>query len=127
VPPARRGERLLVNGGIVDNAPIARAVELGAHRIYILADPGPRRRALPQPPRSALDPVVRAFQLLADARLEADLARYSSEAELIVLRTANPWHVPPPDFDHADRLISAAHQASRPALKRAAAPGRAAS
>lgn len=72
-------------------------------------------------------PPVHALTVLADARLESDLARYGSEAEMIVLPAANPGHVQPTDFDQADRLIGAALQAARTVLSRVAVPSRAAS
>jgi predicted acylesterase/phospholipase RssA len=37
LPPVRQGDRLLVDGGVVNNTPISHAVELGAERIYVLA------------------------------------------------------------------------------------------
>jgi NTE family protein len=36
LPPVRQGDRLLVDGGVVNNTPISHAVELGAERIYVL-------------------------------------------------------------------------------------------
>jgi hypothetical protein len=75
------------------------------------------------PPRGALDAAVHAFTLLVGARLEADLARYADVAELIVLPAANPEHIQPTDFDHADVLIRTALHAARTALK--AMPARA--
>jgi NTE family protein len=118
LPPVRRGERLLVDGGVVNNTPISHAVELGAERIYVLPTEDPTARGLPIPPHGALDAAIHAFTLLVGARLEADLARYADAAELIVLPAANPGHVQPTDFDHSDRLIGAALQAARTALKR---------
>src|SRR3954449_758951 len=105
LPPVRSGERLLVDGGVVNNTPISHAVELGAERIYVLPTEDPAARGLSIPPRGALDAAVHAFTLLVGARLEADLARYADAAELIVLRAANPKHVQPTDFDHGDLLI----------------------
>jgi NTE family protein len=116
LPPVRWGRRLLVDGGVVNNTPISHAVELGAERIYVLPTLDPSDRALPRAPRGALDAAVHAFTLLADARLQSDLARYASAAELIVLPAANAGHVQPTDFDHADRLIAAAYHAAMSAL-----------
>jgi NTE family protein len=115
LPPVRWGDRLLVDGGVVNNTPISHAVELGAERIYVLPTQyGPR--ALPVPPRGALDAAIHALTLLVGARLEADLVRFADAAELIVLPAANPHHVPPTDFDHASRLIGEGLTAARAAL-----------
>jgi hypothetical protein len=54
--------------------------------------------------------------VLTNARLHGDLAHYASSAELIVLPAANPGHIPPTDFGHADQLISRALAAARTAL-----------
>ncbi len=116
LPPVRWNGQLLVDGGIVNNTPISHAVELGARRIYVLPTHDPSARGLPVAPRTALDSAVHAFTLLADARLQADLVRYASDAELIVLPASNPTHVLPTDFTQADRLISSARQAARDAL-----------
>jgi hypothetical protein len=59
---------------------------------------------------------VHAFTLLVGARLQADLARYATAAELIVLPAVNPERIQPTDFDHASRLIGQALTAARAAL-----------
>jgi NTE family protein len=122
LPPVRRGDRLLVDGGVVNNTPISHAVELGAERIYVLATDDPLARALAAAPRGALDAAVHAFTLLVGARLEADLARYATAAELILLPGANPQRVQPTDFEHAGRLMGAALTAARAALAAVAEP-----
>jgi NTE family protein len=122
LPPVRWGQRLLVDGGVVNNTPISHAVELGAERVYVLPTGDPSSRGLHEPPRGALDAAVHAFALLADARLSSDLAHYSREVELIVLPAANPHHVQPTDFDHADQLIAAALRTARDLLRDARSP-----
>jgi hypothetical protein len=67
-------------------------------------------------PRGALDAAVHAFTLLLSARLQADLVRYATAAELIVLPPVNPHHIQPTDFGHASRLIADALNAGRAAL-----------
>jgi NTE family protein len=121
LPPVRWRGRLLVDGGLVNNTPISRAIELGAERIYVLPTQDPALRGLPLAPRGALDAAVHAFLLLVDARLQSDLARYAEEAELILLTPTNPAGVQPTDFDQADRLIRAAREAARGALDTTAA------
>jgi NTE family protein len=111
-PPVPIGERRLIDGGVVNNTPISHAVELGAQRVYVLPTQGPGRPS-GRTPRSALDTAIHALGVLLDGRLDADLARYSSEAELIVLPASNPEHVQPTDFDHSSRLIGQACDACR--------------
>ncbi len=91
-------------------------MELGAERIYVLATEDPGARAVAPAPRGALDAAVHAVTLLVGARLQTDLARYATAAELIVLPATNSDHVQPTDFDHAGRLIGAARAAARTAL-----------
>jgi NTE family protein len=115
-PPVAWEERLLVDGGVVNNTPISHAVELGAERIYVLPTGDPTDRGRPLAPQGAFDAAIHAFTLLVGSRLQADLARYSDVAELIVLPAANPAGVQPTDFDHSARLIAAALSATRAAL-----------
>jgi NTE family protein len=122
LPPVRWGDHLLVDGGVVNNTPISHAVDLGAERIYVLPTDDPESRGRPMAPQGALDAAIHAFTLLVGARLEADLARYAQEAELVVLPAANPRRVQPTDFDHADHLIASALQAAKGALKEALFP-----
>jgi NTE family protein len=122
LPPVRWGERLLVDGGTVNNTPISHAVQLGAERIFVLPAQDLSDRGRSQAPRGALESTVHAFVLLANARLETDLHRYSSDAELIVLPAPNSSHLPPTDFDLANGLIAGALQASRAFLREVLVP-----
>jgi NTE family protein len=116
LPPVRWRGRLLADGGIAGNTPVAHAVALGARRIYVLPTCNPGDRGLPRPPRAALAAVVHAVTVLTNARLHGDLARYAQSAELIVLPAANPGHIAPTDFGHAGQLITHALAAARTAL-----------
>jgi NTE family protein len=114
-PPVSIGERSLIDGGIVNNTPISHAVELGAERIYVLPTQqrwNPRGRV----PRGALDTAIYALGVLVDGRLAFDIARYSSEVELIVLPAPNPQQVQPTNFEHSSRLIGDALATSRALL-----------
>jgi NTE family protein len=114
-PPVAIGERRLIDGGVVNNTPISHAVELGAERIYILPTQE-RWRPLGRAPRGALDTAIYGIGLLLDGRLEGDIARYSSEAELIVLPAPNPRQVQPTNFEYSSRLIGGALAAGRALL-----------
>jgi NTE family protein len=114
LPPVAIGDKLLIDGGVVNNTPIAQAVELGAERIYVLPTQEPYAR--PDPPRTALDAAVYGLGLLVGSRLDADVARYRDDVELIVLPATNSEHVQPTDFDHSSRLVADAHAGARKAL-----------
>jgi NTE family protein len=117
LPPVAVGDKLLIDGGVVNNTPIAQAVELGAERIYVLPTQAPSRTQL-NPPRTALDAAIYGLSLLVGNRLDADIARYGRDAELIVLPAANSEQVQPTDFEHSRRLSADAHAATREALTR---------
>jgi NTE family protein len=120
-PPVAIGDKLLVDGGVVNNSPVRHAVELGAERVYLLPTQDPIS-APPAAPRTALDAAIYGLGLLLASRLEADIARYQGDVDLIVLPAANPQRVQPTDFDHSSRLTAQAHAASRSALARADIP-----
>jgi NTE family protein len=114
-PPVTIGGRRLIDGGVVNNTPISDAVTFGAERIYVLPTHqhrGPHGCV----PRGALDVATHGLGVLVDAKLRADITRYSSAADLIVLPAPNPQQVQPSDFEHSARLIGEAHHACRTLL-----------
>jgi NTE family protein len=60
LPPVRWGERLVVDGGTVNNTPISHAVQLGAERIFVLPTQDLSDRGRSQAPRGALESAVHA-------------------------------------------------------------------
>ena len=116
-PPVELADRLLIDGGVVNNTPISHAVELGAERIFVLPtrDPGSLTGPAPQ---TALDTAIYGHGLLIEDRLETDIARYSRDVELVVLPPPNPACVQPTSFDHSARLINQALIAARAELTR---------
>ena len=114
-PPVRVGDRLLIDGGVVNNAPISHAVELGAERVYLLPTVD-RSFARPMQRRTVLGAALEAVGLMMRSRVEADIERFSRECELIVLPAPNPREVLPSDFGQADRLINDALAAARSQL-----------
>jgi NTE family protein len=116
-PPVAIDQRRLIDGGVVNNTPISHAVELGAERIYVLPTQNPHSRPM-RVPTGALDASIQGLHLLVGCRLEADLARFSGQAELIVLPAPNAGCVQPTSFEHSPRLIADARAAARAALQR---------
>ena len=121
-PPVRIGERELIDGGVVNNTPISHAVELGAERIFVLPTQDPAatpKRVV----RSALDAAIYGIGLLVGSRLRSDIARYSRDAELIVLPAPDTSGVQPTNFEHSTRLMSEALAAARATLARPTGAG----
>jgi NTE family protein len=102
-PPVKIGERLLIDGGVVNNTPISHAIELGAERVYVLPTQSPGHTL--RVPKGALDAAICGPTLLLDRQLEVDVARYSRDAEVIVLPAPNTASVQPGSFEHSSRLI----------------------
>jgi NTE family protein len=95
--------RVLMDGGVSNNAPLSHAVDLGARRVYVL--PSGHACDLAEPPRSAIAMLVHATSLLVQRHLDADLARLGGLAEVVVLPPPCPLAVQPFDFGHAELLI----------------------
>lgn len=93
----------LVDGGLADNTAVSQAVLAGAETIYVL--PSGFSCALAAPPRTPLGAVTHALAVLTHQRLVADVARYSSEADLIVLPPPCPLAVSPINFGRSVDLI----------------------
>ena len=115
--PVRIGERELIDGGVVNNTPISLAVALGAERIFVFPTQAGQRR-LKRAPRGALEAGIQGLTLPTDRQLEWDVARYSSDVELILLPAPNPTQVQPIDFDQSSRLTREALTATRAFLAR---------
>ena len=110
-PPVEIDGRLLYDGGLADNAPISKAVALGATRVYVL--PTGYACALSEPPRSVLAHALHALTLLIERRLILDVARYADVVEVAVLPPLCPLTVAPGDFRHTGELIDRARTATR--------------
>ena len=100
----------LMDGGIASNTPISAAVALGASRVLVLPTGTPC--ALKTPPHGALATALHAINLLAMRQLVADVDRFASRCELIVLPPLCPLAVNTYDFTHSAELIERAEQAA---------------
>ena len=103
--------RLLYDGGLADNAPISKAVALGATRVFVL--PTGYACALTEPPGSVLGHALHALTLLIERRLILDVARYADVVEVAVLPPLCPMTVGPGDFRHTGELIDRARATTR--------------
>ena len=110
-PPVEIDGTLLYDGGLADNAPISKAVALGATRVFVL--PTGYACALGVPPQSVLAHALHALTLLIERRLILDVARYADMVEVAVLPPLCPLTVGPGDFRHTGELIERARHATR--------------
>jgi NTE family protein len=87
LPPVVIGDKLLIDGGVVNNTPIAHAVELGADRIFVLPTQAPA--ACPDRPRTALDAAIYGVGLLqAHAAARAALAGTAEAGQPLAVASA---------------------------------------
>ena len=83
LPPVEYQGRLLVDGGIVANLPIAEAVARGATRVFALSCHC--LQELTQAPRGVLDIQARALRIAIERQMRFEIASYRDRAELIIL------------------------------------------
>lgn len=119
-PPVSIDGRLYVDGGVVNNVPISKAVELGAQRIYVLTCgvPATRHRPFKRP----IDVLIQSFSHARAVRTELDLQRFRDKAEIIMLPAFDAGFIRYNDPSHGASLIKRAYESTRAFL---AEPGQA--
>lgn len=102
-PPVEIDGELLIDGGVVDNVPIWRAVELGAQRIVVLhVGNFVRKRPLPKRP---IDVLIQSFSIARNHRFLREMLTPPEGVELLVLPSVDPGPVRYDDFRQSRRLI----------------------
>jgi NTE family protein len=116
LPPAQIGGEHFVDGGIVNPIPVARAVQLGARRIFVL-QVGRVERPL-SPPRRPWEVALVAFEIARRHRFAREMAEVPPGVQVHVLPTGggeprddSPWAYR--DMAAVGRRISRAYTASR--------------
>jgi len=110
-PPVPVGQRLLIDGGVANNAPISAAVARGAARILVLPTgfacvpkslrPGAAARAM------------HAVNLLVSRQLVNDIERFADRAQIIVVPTLCPLEASSYDYSVCAGLIDRAADCTR--------------
>lgn len=113
-PPLHMNSRLLVDGGIINNAPISTAVRLGADRIVIFPIGIP---SSDQEPKNVMEILIRSFIFLLNRQLATDIQLYKDKVELIVIPPPNSVDVGPHDFSKSEFLIDEAYKSAKTWLK----------
>jgi NTE family protein len=111
-PVVRIGGRRYLDGGVVDNVPLARAVELGAKTIYVL-HVGLHGRPNAEV-RRPLDAALIAYWIARNHRFARDLAALPKSVEAIVLPPGDRPELRYDDFGQTSDLIDQGYrEASR--------------
>lgn len=108
-PPVDIGGKQYVDGGVVHNVPVSKAIELGATRIYVLDVAATRRKAAPHRPYEML---LQAIGIAHTYRLRAELGHIPRGVEIHALPTVDPGKIRFDDFSRSGELIRKAYDAS---------------
>jgi NTE family protein len=109
LPPVHIDGEPLIDGAVVDNVPISRAVGLGAERVVVL-HVGNFERPRPHPQRP-LDVLLQAFSIARNHRFAAETTT-DHGVELIVLPAVDPGPMKRNDFSRTGELIVRARAAA---------------
>jgi NTE family protein len=110
-----------LDGAIVDDVPVGRAVDLGARTIFVL-QVGAFARPRPEP-RRPLDVAVQAFWVGRQHRFKREMAAMPAGVEVHLLPTGQTPTMRYNDFTRSAELIALAYEASREYLDSPQWPG----
>jgi NTE family protein len=102
-PPVELDGQRYVDGGVVDNVPIARAVELGCTRLFVLHVGAQGRPDADL--RRPIDGALLAYWLARNSRFARDLAALPQGVEAIVLPPGERPELRYDDFSQSEGLI----------------------
>jgi NTE family protein len=109
-PPVVIDGQRYVDGGVVDNVPIARAVELGCRLIYVL-HVGPHGRPDAEI-RRPLDGALLAYWIARNSRFARDLASLPPRVEAVVLPPGQRPDLRYDDFGQTEELVRQGYENS---------------
>jgi len=109
-PPVVVDGEAYIDGGVVDNVPISRALALGARRVFVLhVGNFARPRSLPKRP---IDVLLQSFSIARNHRFLAETDEPPSDVELIVLPGVDPGRIRRNDFSRSRDLMDRAYAAA---------------
>lgn len=111
-PPVAIDGELYIDGGVVNNVPISKAVELGARRIYLLTC-GRGSSNQQRPIRRPLDVLVQAFAHSRASRHEIDMERYARQVEIVTMPTFDTGFIRYDDPSQSARLMERARDLAK--------------
>ncbi|HXQ59248.1 MAG TPA: patatin-like phospholipase family protein [Acidimicrobiales bacterium] len=105
LPPVEIGRESFIDGGVVDNVPIGRAIHQGAERIFVLLC-GPLRYT-PHRYRRPIEAVLTAFFIAVHAKFARELEHLPPGVEVIVFSVDSDPVSRYDDFSGTEALITA--------------------
>lgn len=109
LPPVEIGGELFIDGAVVDNVPISRAVQHGCSRIYVL-HVGNFDRPRPMPKRP-IDVLLQSFSIARNYRFLAETNGLAPDGvEIVTLPGVDPGGLKRNDFSRTGELIDTATQ-----------------
>jgi NTE family protein len=109
-PPVVIDGRRYVDGGVVDNVPISRAVELGCREIYVL-HVGPHGRPDAEI-RRPIDAALQAYWVARNGRFARDLAELPDGVDAVILPPGRRPELRFDDFTQSAELIRQGYENS---------------
>lgn len=106
-PPVVIDGASYIDGGVANNVPVSRAVELGARQIFVLnVNSGSQARVLSRPH----DFMMHGFVLARAQRYRRELEQYRQQATIVEMPMIEVGHVPFTSLSHSQRLIEAGYE-----------------
>lgn len=109
-PPVQIDGHTYIDGGVTENVPIARAVELGCRTIYVLHI-GPHGRPSHEL-RRPMDGALQAYWVARNSQFARDLASLPDRVRAIVLPPGRRPDLKHDDFSQTEALIERGYQNS---------------
>lgn len=113
-PPQHMKERVIVDGGMLNNAAISTAVRLGAERVIVFPIGVPSRDL---EPKNVMQVLIRSTIFRANRQLATDILLYKNQVELIIIPPPDQIDVGPNDFSKSMHLIKQAYSKANEWLK----------
>ena len=110
LPPVEINGERFIDGAVVDNVPISRAVAAGATKIYVL-HVGNFERRRPEPKRP-IDALLQSFSIARSYRFQMETRHPVPGVELVVLPSVDPGPIRPNDFGKSRILMERAYAAA---------------
>jgi NTE family protein len=110
LPPVEIDGESFIDGAVIDNVPISRALELGVQRVVVL-HVGNFERPRPDPQRP-LDVLLQAFSIARNERFSRESVLSNPGVDLVVLPGIDPGPIKRNDFTKTATLMARAHAAA---------------